>query len=101
MRHDLHHIELLNKILEKKQKTNPQYSLRAFARDLSLDSSGLTKVLKGEIMLSLKAAVLTASKLQLSDLESKRFIDSVVEEHVYQTVQSASLKPACEHFIYK
>lgn len=39
---------LLNEAFSQRRKHNPQYSLRAFARDLKLDASDLSKILRGQ-----------------------------------------------------
>lgn len=61
----------------KRQKLNSAYSLRAFARDLSLDSSELSSVLRGKRKLPIKKADAVCRKLRLSPLEKSEFVNSL------------------------
>jgi uncharacterized protein (TIGR02147 family) len=67
-------VELQNQIktyltteLERRCQTNPQYSLRAFAKSLSIDSSYLSKILNGKRSLSEKGVLSLAEKLDFPD----------------------------------
>ena len=56
----------INKIkedLSHKQRLNPHYSLRAYARDLGIHSSTLSQILKGKRPLPLKNSVEIVKKL--------------------------------------
>lgn len=85
--------------LSRRKVKNPRYSLRAFARDLDLDSSGIHRVLLGKTGLSLKAASQIAGRLQMPSLNAKQFMDSVAMEQITHAVQETDPKPACENFI--
>ncbi len=69
----------VTKIKEKlslKQKQNPNYSLRAFSRDLNLHCSTLSQIIKGKRSLPLKRAVDVAKNLGLSPKEKTLFMES-------------------------
>lgn len=67
--------------LEKRIARNPSYSLRAFARDVSISPSRLSEVLKNKNGLSLKNASIIAHELKLNDKEKDYFITSVRSQH--------------------
>jgi uncharacterized protein (TIGR02147 family) len=48
MKHDLSFNRILVELLERKKEANPSYSLRAFARDLKLSPSFVSRALRGE-----------------------------------------------------
>ena len=54
--------------------SDPQYSLRAFARDLEISASRLSAVLRGKQGLSEASATRLASKLGMEALTAQRFI---------------------------
>jgi uncharacterized protein (TIGR02147 family) len=60
---------------------NPKYSLRAFARDLSLSSARLSEILSGKKGLSRQAAQQIARRLGMSEKEQETFCDRVDAEH--------------------
>lgn len=64
--------------LSLKQKENPQYSLRAFARDLELHHGTLGKVIKGIRPLPYKDAEKVTQKLRLSPKERTLFMESLL-----------------------
>lgn len=41
-------LDALDELIQEKKKTNKRYSLRAIARDLELDQSNLSKIMKGK-----------------------------------------------------
>jgi uncharacterized protein (TIGR02147 family) len=65
--------KLLNKEFEDRQSRNSRYSLRAFARDLGIDSSSLSQVLSGKRKLTPTAAAQVADKLKLPTSSRRRF----------------------------
>ncbi|MDO9182600.1 MAG: TIGR02147 family protein, partial [Bacteriovorax sp.] len=70
----------INKIKEDlslKQRMNPQYSLRAYAKHLGVHSSTLSQILNGKRALPLKNATTVASKLNLGPKERTLFIESL------------------------
>lgn len=56
-----------------RQKSNPSYSMRAFARDLELSSGALSEVMKGSRKISIKRFDKLAPKLQLTEAEALHF----------------------------
>ena len=70
----------INKIkedLSHKQRLNPHYSLRAYARDLGIHSSTLSQILKGKRPLPLKNSVEIVKKLGLGPKERTLFLESL------------------------
>lgn len=72
--------------LERRQRKNPSYSLRAFARDLEVPSSRLSEILNRKMGLSETRAVALAEKLNLSSSEREFFIDLALAEHARSAV---------------
>jgi uncharacterized protein (TIGR02147 family) len=73
-----HYLNLLKEHLGKKQRSNPQYSLRAYARDLEVHPSTLSAVLNGLRSLPYKDAQRVAKKLMLSPMEETLFVESLL-----------------------
>lgn len=70
----------LRRLLEefgRKQRVNPAYSLRAFARFLGIQPPTLSAVLRGKRALPLAVAAPIARKMGLSPLEADRFLKSL------------------------
>lgn len=59
-----------------RQTVNPQYSLRAFARDLEIDSSTLSQIINGKRSIPTKNSTSIASKLNLNDRDFTLFLES-------------------------
>ena len=78
---DFYHIQYLHTELERRVAKNPQYSLRSFARDLSITSSWLSEVLSGKKGMSLEKAESLCFGSGLSSVESKLFQLSVRAAH--------------------
>jgi uncharacterized protein (TIGR02147 family) len=62
--------------LSKRQKANPRYSLRAYARHLGLHSATLSMVLKGQRSLPAKNITQVAQKLALAPKDQSLFFES-------------------------
>jgi len=67
---------LLQDIFSKKKIINHRYSLRSFARDISINASILSRTLNGKCVLSLENALKVAVKLKLTPKESTKFIQN-------------------------
>jgi len=67
------HIYKLSDAFERRQRRNPLYSLRAFAKDLKISPSSLSKILKGSRNIPKKSIDFITSKLDLSDQEKRLF----------------------------
>jgi uncharacterized protein (TIGR02147 family) len=76
-----HYRDLLRSELALRFQKNPRYSLRAFARDLSLSSARLSEVMSGKKGLSRAAAHKIAQRLGLNETEQSFFCDLVDSEH--------------------
>ena len=63
----------------QKRRLNPRYSLRAFARDLRISPSTLSRVLNGERSIPTGNRKAIAKRLRLSASESQRFIEDNAE----------------------
>lgn len=66
--------------LSHRKTRNPRYSLRAFARDLKVDPSFLSRLLSGKADPSVNLSVKIVQRLNLSDVEKRRFIASIVDD---------------------
>ena len=62
----------------EKRKANPQYSLSAFARDLGMSVSFLSRLLSGERPLTVKLAIQIASLVGLSVVQTEELVSSIV-----------------------
>lgn len=62
---------------QKRLSKNPQYSLRAFSRDLSIAPQMLSDVLNEKKDLSLDSAAEITNKLSLNPLSTQNFLDSI------------------------
>ncbi|MNL02224.1 hypothetical protein D3C87_1227250 [compost metagenome] len=71
------HIEILQKEFDRRIAKNPQYSLRGFARDLSVSASWLSEVFKNKKGISEGTAEKLCLALKLSRQDSKLFVLSV------------------------
>lgn len=66
--------------LQARVQKNRRYSVRSFARGLNVDNGQLSKVLRGQALLSIDLADKFAKKLKLNVEERKKFILSAAEE---------------------
>jgi uncharacterized protein (TIGR02147 family) len=64
----------LEQELARRNSANPNYSLRAFARDLGVDSSFLSKLLNGKRSMTARTIMSLAPRLNLSDADVQAFI---------------------------
>jgi len=71
-----YYIKLLKEHLSLKQRDNPHYSMRAYARDLKMHSSSLGQILTGKRALPLNRAHDIAEKLALAPKEKTLFMES-------------------------
>ena len=69
--------ETLRQEFERRQRSNPRYSLRAFARFLGTDHSTLSQILRGRRSLSPRLVRLFGKRLKLS---SSLILESCVEQ---------------------
>lgn len=72
-----YYISKLRDGLLLRQRQNPRYSLRAFARDLNVDSSTLSQIMNGKRSVPSKNARDFAARLGLNEKECTLFIESI------------------------
>lgn len=77
VKNTLDHKQILREELTKRMAANPQYSLRAFARDLKLSPQQLSNLLNGRRGISPQAAQKIANRLGMNQRESERFFHMV------------------------
>lgn len=82
------HQEVLKLACMGRMAKNPSYSLRAFARDLQLSHSHLSRVMNGKKNLSLGQALKISAGLNLSPEAKADFLRSVTEKSLRDPVSS-------------
>ena len=87
----------MKEILSLKQRENPHYSLRAFARDLELHPGTLAKVISGERGLPLKDAPIVMNKLKLTPKERALFMESLKKRKT--NIDDIKLDPLDTRFV--
>ena len=73
-----YYIQLIQQDILERQQDNPNYSLRAYARDALMNASTLSQILKGKRSLPLKDAERLVQRLNLDGIERTRFMESVM-----------------------
>ncbi len=73
--------------LVRRTESNPRYSLRAFAKALQIDPTGLSKILSAKKPLSLKTAQKVMSRLPMNTDTRTVFLNSVVQEQQKRSLQ--------------
>jgi len=74
-----YYLKVIKEDLSQKQKNNPHYSLRAYARDLDVHPSTLSQIIKGARPLPLKDSKKVIQKLGLSPKEQTLFLESLFQ----------------------
>ncbi len=72
-------VDFLRDVYNSRKERNPAYSISAFARDLGISVSLLSRVFSGARPLSLKLAVQISSALDLNDGDSQVLLLSVIQ----------------------
>ena len=72
-----YYLHVLKTSLSQRQKVNPHYSLRAFARDIDVHPSTLSQIIKGSRPLPLKDSSKVAGRLGLGPKERTLFLESL------------------------
>lgn len=88
------HIDILKKEFSKRVEKNTRYSMRAFAKQLEIHPSALSRILAGKQKMSSGAALMISKKIGLSGDTCRLFLQSVVDEQ--RTVDVAELGAAVE-----
>lgn len=78
--HEPFYLHTLREILSTRQRKNAAYSLRAFAKELEIDSSNLSAILQKKRGLPGTRAKRIAQKLRLSPKETALFVLSTVRQ---------------------
>lgn len=86
------HIQVLQSELTRRKLKNSRYSLRAFAAQLEMHPSALSRILAGKQELSLQGALSVIEKLSMTEQEKHQFVASVAQEKYQQAL--ATLAPA-------
>jgi transcriptional regulator with XRE-family HTH domain len=71
---------ILKDQFQKRKSKRPRFSLRSFARFLSVDPTFLSKILSGKLLLSVDTAAKIAQRLELPEADRKSFLISAAEE---------------------
>jgi uncharacterized protein (TIGR02147 family) len=74
-----YYIDVLNYAFEQKKLRNQQFSLRAFARDLEINSGTLSRILKGERIPSMNLGRQLVISLKLDESECDLFLNSLAQ----------------------
>ena len=75
-------VKKLNEIFSKRKQRNPNYSIRAFSRDLDVSKSTMHEVLKGKRPLPLKSVKKVIELSGLNPTESALFSESLYRSRV-------------------
>ncbi|RYZ86069.1 MAG: TIGR02147 family protein [Proteobacteria bacterium] len=75
---DIYFVDRLKGEYAKRNRANSRYSLRAYARDLEVNSSTLVQILNGKRSLPMKSMYSVMTTLGLSTEERAQFIESVM-----------------------
>lgn len=87
MNQQAYYITKLKQVFSDKQRKNPQYSIRAFSRDIGIDSSSLSKILKGKRRFPLTKVDTLSKNLSFSPREKRVFIESLNNlDQVYEQI---------------
>ncbi|WP_413288809.1 TIGR02147 family protein [Bdellovibrio sp. HCB337] len=99
----------LEQELSRRSSVNPNYSLRAFARDLGVDSSFLSKLLNGKRSMTARTILSLAPRLSLSEQEvqdyiqkangrRRRYSSGAQEVHAIAEIENAHLLQSMEWY---
>ena len=93
---------LLQETLVARCKSNPAYSLRAFAKQLQVEPSFLSKLLSGKRNATLNVVMKIGTKLQLDPEETQTYINGIPKTRKNQNQTKAEAKNfqalAMDHF---
>jgi uncharacterized protein (TIGR02147 family) len=90
--------EILREVLLSRNYQNPSYSLRAFARDLGVSHSYLSKIIHKKRKLSLRHASAFASVLRLGSVKEQEFLRGVTEALLSDERSSTANNPQDKDF---
>lgn len=87
--------------LSLKQRTNPQYSLRAYARDIGIHPATLSQIINGKRALPFKDSEIVSKKLNLGPKEASLFKESLLPQGNHEFSSSDDKKVLLEESHYK
>jgi uncharacterized protein (TIGR02147 family) len=73
--------------LSLKQRSNPHYSLRAYARDIGIHPATLSQIINGKRALPVKDSEKVIKKLNLGPKERSLFIDSLTKSRTFNQIK--------------
>ncbi len=77
---ELYYLEFLKKEFNRRKDGNSLYSLRAFALNLDIDSSLLSKIMNEKLLPTLDTADKICKSLKLDHKQAKLFMTSIADE---------------------
>ena len=83
--HQAYYLIKMKEALSMKQRNNPYYSLRAFARDIGIHPATLSQIINGKRNLPKRDCEKVLSKLNLSPKEKNLFIESLKKKNTITT----------------
>jgi uncharacterized protein (TIGR02147 family) len=93
-----HYRQIIRDAFDARMRSNPRYSLRAFARDLGLPPSRLSEVLSGKQGLSRSVASRISQALHLAPDDADMFCDMVDMHHARSPAQREAARGRVERF---
>lgn len=90
------HIQVLFDELRARKQKNALYSMRAFANQLEIHPSALSRAMAGKEELSLQACLRMIKRLPLNDDEKLRFVTSVADEKYERAMRTLAGEFALE-----
>lgn len=88
------HITILNEEFSRRVEKNSRYSMRAFAKQLGIHPSALSRILSGKQRMSSGSALTVTQKIGLTGDVCRLFLQSVVDEQ--KKLESAQLGEAVQ-----
>ena len=82
------HLKTLKREFERRQGANPRYSLRAYARDLTLDPGLLSRLMTGKRLMAISTAKRVAERLRLAEAEALRFVQSAALDQAQRLLKT-------------
>jgi uncharacterized protein (TIGR02147 family) len=77
-----YYVTKLNTEFKKRASKNPSYSIRSFARDLSIDSSSLSSIMSGKRKIPRSKIEYIACQTCITESELKSFLNSAGQDHI-------------------
>lgn len=94
-------VKLLNEVFQKRIARNPKYSLRAFARDLNLEPSLLSKILRNHYPINESMLRRVATSLDYSYAEIEKLWENHLTEKQNHLVQTSFGDPLVSNLCLK